>query len=128
MPVTAVTGNGQSLEVPSSALKWEFIGFKGGVKDGRLTVSSVNSNTKVGYAIARYDGFSTVVILSAAGESTWENFENVNYPVKFTTNVPAVTGAAAIKNGGGAKASSKVLNLTYDMTGGLGQKCTLTPS
>ena len=42
------------------------------MKDGRLTVSSVNSNTKVGYAIARYDGFSTVVILSAAGESTGE--------------------------------------------------------
>lgn len=122
VPVTAVTSNGQSLEVPSSALKWEFIGFKGSVKDGRLTVSSVNSNTKVGYAIARYDGFSTVVILSAAGESTWENFENVNYPVKFTTNVPAVTGTAAIQNGSGTRATSKVLNLTYDMTGGLGQK------
>lgn len=122
VPVTAVTRSGQSLEVPSSALKWEFIGFKGSVKDGRLTVTSVNSNTKVGYAIARYDGFSTVVILSAAGESTWENFENVSYPIKFTTNVPALTGTASIVKGSGSHADSKVLKLTYDMTGGLGQK------
>ncbi|GAB6927560.1 hypothetical protein JCM10914A_15430 [Paenibacillus sp. JCM 10914] len=122
VPITAVTNNGQSIEVPSSSLKWEFVGFKGNVKDGRLTVESVNSNAKVGYAIARYDGFSTVVILSAAGQSTWENFENVNYPINFTTNVPAVKGSARIVNGSGSRANSKVLNLTYDMNGGLGQK------
>ncbi|PAK51963.1 stalk domain-containing protein [Paenibacillus sp. 7541] len=122
VPVTAVTSSGQSLEVPSSALKWEFIGFKGSVSDGQLTVSSVNSGTKVGYAIARYDGFSTVIILSAAGESTWEDFEKVNYPIAFTTNVSGVTGTAKVEKGSGNRSDSNVLKLTYDMTAGLGQK------
>lgn len=122
VPVTATLNNGQSIEVPDSALKWEFVGFKGKVTDGRLTVSSVNANAKVGYAIARYDGFSTVVILSAAGESTWEDFENVNYPVNFTTNVSGVTGSAAIVKGNGTHSNSKVLKMDYDMNGGIGQK------
>lgn len=122
VPVTATLNNGKSIEVPGSALKWEFIGFNGKVTDGRLTVSSVNANTKVGYAIARYDGFSTVVVLSAAGESTWENFENVNYPINFTTNVSGVTGNASVVKGSGTHANSKVLKLDYDMNGGIGQK------
>ncbi|WP_054957725.1 stalk domain-containing protein [Paenibacillus dakarensis] len=122
VPVTATLGTGASIDVPDSALKWEFVGFKGKVTDGRLTVTSVNANAKVGYAIARYDGFSTVVVLSAAGESTWENFENVNYPVNFTTNVSGVTGNAAIVKGSGTHSNSKVLKLDYDMNGGIGQK------
>ncbi|WP_106767259.1 stalk domain-containing protein [Paenibacillus faecalis] len=122
VPVTATLNNGKSVEVPSSALKWEFIGFKGSVKDGRLTVTSVNPNTKVGYAIARYDGFSTVAVLTAAGESMWENFENVNYPINFTTNVSGVTGKASIVKGSGSRANSNVLKLDYDMSAGAGQK------
>ncbi|MFC7678576.1 stalk domain-containing protein [Paenibacillus sp. GCM10028914] len=122
VPVMATLNNGQSIEVPDSALKWEFYGFKGKVTDGRLTVTSVNANAKVGYAVARYDGFSTVVVLSAAGESTWENFENVNYPLSFTTNVSGVTGNAAVVKGSGTHSNSKVLKLDYDMNGGIGQK------
>ncbi|KKO51585.1 stalk domain-containing protein [Paenibacillus sp. DMB20] len=122
VPVTAVLNNGQSLTVPDSALKWEFVGFQGKVNDGRLTVSSVDANAKVGYAIARYDGFSTAVVLSTAGESTWEDFENVNYPVSFTTNVSGVTGKAAIVKGNDTHANSNVLKLDYDMNGGIGQK------
>lgn len=122
VPVSATLSSGESIQVPDSALKWEFIGFKGKVTDGRLSVTSVNANAKVGYAVARYDGFSTVVVLSAAGESTWENFENVNYPVSFTTNVSGVTGKAAIVKGSGTHSSSKVLKLDYDMNGGIGQK------
>lgn len=64
--MTAVTKDGDKVEVPESALKWEFVGFKGSVKNGKLTVASVDPDVKVGYAIARYNGFSTAVILSAA--------------------------------------------------------------
>ncbi|MEK5640219.1 copper amine oxidase [Paenibacillus rhizosphaerae] len=122
VPVTAVTKDGQSITVPAGSLKWEFIGFKGSVQDDKLTVASVNANTKVGYAIARYNGFSTVVVLSAAGEDMWENFENVTYPVDFTTNSGSqVTGSAQVTQGTGDHANSKVLQLQYDMTAGSGK-------
>jgi trimeric autotransporter adhesin len=121
VPVTAVTRSGAALNVPNSALTWAFVGFKGNVKDGKLTVESVNAGATRGYAIARYDGFSTAVVLSTAAASTWENFENVTYPVAFTTNVPAVKGTAAVTAGSGDRAGSKVLSLSYDMTAGSGK-------
>ncbi|MWV46597.1 copper amine oxidase [Paenibacillus sp. HJL G12] len=119
--VTATTKDGQQISVPDSALKWEFIGFKGSVQNGKLSVTSVDANAKVGYAIARYNGFSTAVVLSAAGEDMWENFENVSYPVQFTSNSAQVNGTAAVTQGSGDHANSKVLQLTYDMTAGTGK-------
>lgn len=122
IPVTATTKNGQSVTVPADSLTWEFIGFKGKVTADQLTVSSVNSGAQVGYAIGRYDGYSTVVVLSAsASETIWENFENVNYPINFTTNAAGVTGSASVTAGTGEKAGSNVLQLGYDMTAGTGK-------
>ncbi|WP_410512619.1 phosphodiester glycosidase family protein [Paenibacillus sp. BR2-3] len=121
VPVTALTRSGATIAVLNSALKWEFIGFKGSVNDGKLTVDSVNPGATTGYAIARYDGFSTAVVLSTATASIWENFENVTYPIAFTTNVPAVKGTAAVTEGSGDRAGSKVLSLSYDMTAGSGK-------
>lgn len=122
IPVTAKTKDGQSVTVPADSLTWEFIGFKGKVTGDQLTVSSVNSGAQVGYAIGRYDGYSTVVVLTAAdSETTWENFENVSYPINFTTNATGVTGSAAVTAGTGEKAGSKVLQLSYDMTAGTGK-------
>ena len=122
IPVTAKTKDGQSVTVPADSLTWEFIGFKGKVAGDQLTVSSVNSGAQVGYAIGRYDGYSTVVVLTAAdSETTWENFENVSYPINFTTNATGVTGSAAVTAGTGEKAGSKVLQLSYDMTAGTGK-------
>lgn len=122
VPMKAVLTNGQTVDVPESALKWEFIGFKGKVANGVLNVTSVDANAKIGYAIARYDGFSTVIVLTEAGESTWEDFENTTYPINFTSNVPGVTGNAAIVPGSGTASGSSVLKLDYDMNAGLGQK------
>lgn len=122
IPVTAKTKDGQSVTVPADSLTWEFIGFKGKVSADQLTVSSVNSGAQVGYAIGRYDGYSTVVVLStAASETIWENFENVSYPINFTTNASGVTGSASVTAGSGEKAGSKVLQLSYDMTAGIGK-------
>lgn len=122
IPVTAKTKDGQSLTVPADSLTWEFIGFKGKVSADQLTVSSVNAGAQVGYAIGRYDGYSTVVVLSAAASETiWENFENVSYPINFTTNASGVTGSASVTAGTGEKAGSKVLQLSYDMTAGIGK-------
>ncbi|MCM3786021.1 phosphodiester glycosidase family protein [Neobacillus mesonae] len=121
IPVTATTKDGQAVSLSADTLTWEFVGFKGSVSGDTLTVSSVNSGTTVGYAIGRYDGFSTVVVLSTAGQSMWENFENVSYPISFTTNATGVIGTAGVVNGTGEKSGSKVLQLSYDMTGGSGK-------
>lgn len=121
IPVTATTTDGKTVSISADALTWQFVGFKGSVSGDTLNISSINSGTTVGYAIGRYDGFSTVVVLSAAGESMWENFENVSYPIQFTTNATGVTGTASVVNGTGEKAGSKVLELSYDMTGGSGK-------
>ncbi|KAF6589080.1 hypothetical protein H6F38_35325, partial [Paenibacillus sp. EKM208P] len=50
VPVTAKTKDGQSVSITSDALKWEFIGFKGSVKDNQLTVNTVDAGVKTGYA------------------------------------------------------------------------------
>ncbi|GIP21769.1 stalk domain-containing protein [Paenibacillus sp. J22TS3] len=120
--VTAQLKSGGSVKVPASALKWEFVGFSGSVKDGTLTVQSVKSGAQVGYAIARYDGFSTVIVLSQGGQTTWESFENVSYPISFTRLPAEAKGKAQVVQGSSDHAGSKVLQLDYDLTGGTGNK------
>lgn len=124
VPVTAKLKNGSSMTISPETLDWEFIGFKGTVKDDQLTINSVDSSTTVGYAIARYDGFSTMMVLTTGGGSTttWEDFENTGYSVSFLGNPSAVTGTAAITQGADDHSNSKVLQLTYDMTNGTGKK------
>ncbi|WP_042240245.1 stalk domain-containing protein [Paenibacillus sp. FSL R5-0912] len=121
VPVHAVAKSGATIAVPAASLKWEFIGFKGNVGDGKLTVESVDPGVTTGYAIARYDGFSTAVVFSAAASTAWENFENATYPFAFTTNAAGVTGTAAVVPGSAERAGSKVLSLSYDMTAGTGK-------
>ncbi|MBP2001788.1 exopolysaccharide biosynthesis protein [Paenibacillus shirakamiensis] len=120
--VTAMLKNGGSAKVPADALNWEMIGFKGSVKNGTLSVNSVNSNAKVGYAIARYDGFSTVIVLSQAGQQTWEDFENTSYPFTFSGLPAEASGTVQVTAGSGDHAGSKVLQLNYNLTGGVGNK------
>ncbi|WP_051477753.1 stalk domain-containing protein [Paenibacillus sp. FSL R7-277] len=121
VPVSAVSKSGGTIAVPATALKWEFIGFKGSVGDGKLKVESVDPGVTTGYAIARYDGFSTAVVLSTAAATAWEDFENANYPFAFTTNAAGVTGTAAVVAGSAERAGSKVLSLSYDMSAGTGK-------
>ena len=121
IPITAVTKSGQSIPISASSLKWEYVGFKGNVQGNNLTVTSVNANAKVGYAIGRYNGVSTVIVLSEAANSMWENFENTSYPIQFTSNVAQVMGSANITQGNGDRSNSKVLSLQYDMTQGSGK-------
>ncbi|MEK5035978.1 stalk domain-containing protein [Paenibacillus sp. FSL R7-0302] len=121
VPVNAVSKSGATIAVPATALKWEFIGFKGSVGDGKLKVEAVDPGVTTGYAIARYDGFSTAVVLSTAAATAWEDFENANYPFTFTTNAAGVTGTAAVVAGSAERAGSKVLSLSYDMSAGTGK-------
>lgn len=121
--VKAKLKNGNTVLVPAESIKWEFTGMKAVVKDGTLTVQSVNTGAKIAYATPKYDGYSgTPIVLSASAEQIWENFENVSYPTGFTGLPAEAKGSAAIVQGTGDRASSKVLKLDYDLTGGTGNK------
>lgn len=122
LPATATLKSGGTVSIDPSALQWEFIGFKGSIKDGALNVTSVDAGTKIGYAIASYEGFKSMLTLADVQENSWENFENVTYGVGFTGSPSAVTGSAQIKTGSGTHANSKVLRIDYDTTGGTGNK------
>ncbi|GGN93276.1 hypothetical protein GCM10010969_06710 [Saccharibacillus kuerlensis] len=122
LPATVKLKSGSTVSIDPSALQWEFVGFKGSIKDGALNVTSVNSGTKVGYAIASYEGFKTMLTLADVQETDWESFENVSYGLTFTGSPSAVTGSVQIKSGTGTHANSKVLRLDYDMTAGTGNK------
>lgn len=121
--VKATLKSGSTVAVPAASLKWEFTGMKAAVKDGVLTVQSVNPGAKVAYATPIYDGYSgTPIVLSASTEQIWESFENVSYQVGFTGLPAEVKGSAVIVQGTDDRASSKVLKLDYDLTGGTGNK------
>ncbi len=124
VPVTATLKNGSSLTIAPEMLNWQFVGFKGTVKGDQLTINSVDKDATVGYAIARYDGFSTMIVLGTGGAqaSTWEDFENTGYDISFLGNPSNVTGSASIVQGADDHASSKVLQLSYDMTAGTAKK------
>lgn len=122
LPVTATLKSGSTVSIDPSALSWEFVGFKGNVKDGALNITSVNSGVKVGYAIASYEGFKSMITLADVQETNWENFENVSYGLTFTGSPSSVTGKVQIKPGTGSHSNSKVLRLDYDTTAGTGNK------
>ncbi|WP_037287159.1 stalk domain-containing protein [Saccharibacillus sacchari] len=122
LSVTATLKSGNTVSIDPSALDWEFVGFKGRIKDGSLNVTSVNSGAKVGYAIASYEGFKTMLTLADVQETDWETFENVAYGLSFTGSPSAVTGKVQIKSGTGTHSGSKVLRLDYDTTAGTGNK------
>ncbi|MEJ8302689.1 stalk domain-containing protein [Saccharibacillus sacchari] len=122
LSVTATLKSGNTVSIDPSALDWEFVGFKGSIKDGALNVTSVNSGAKVGYAIASYEGFKTMLTLADVQETDWETFENVAYGLSFTGSPSAVTGKVQIKSGTGTHSGSKVLRLDYDTTAGTGNK------
>jgi hypothetical protein len=122
VPVKAQLADGSEVTVPASSLKWEFRGFAANAAGGNITVQSVGKDTKIGYAIARYDGFSTVVPLAVGAEKTLENFENVAYSIGFS-GLPAETqGTASLVTGMAGRESSQVLDLKYDFTNGTGDR------
>ncbi|MGG6312641.1 phosphodiester glycosidase family protein [Paenibacillus macerans] len=121
--MTAKLKDGRTVEVPAESVKWTFSGMKASVQGGVLTVQSVNSGAKFAYATPSYDGFTgTPVVLSTSTETIWESFENMSYPISFTGLPAESRGSAAVVQGTGERANSKVLKLDYDLTGGSGSK------
>ncbi|BBH23896.1 hypothetical protein Back11_52410 [Paenibacillus baekrokdamisoli] len=121
VPVRITLKDGRKLTVPAESVKWELRGFTGTVAGNSLTVGTVNPASTVGYAIARYDGFSAMAILAGGTDKKFEDFEKVTYPISFSgTN--GVLGSASVVTGLPGNESSKSLQLTYDFSAGTGTK------
>ncbi|MFC4100365.1 stalk domain-containing protein [Paenibacillus xanthanilyticus] len=115
VPVKAVLADGRKVTIPAGSVKWELSGFAGSVKDGVLTVQSAAAGSATGYAIARYDGFSAMLVLTAGSNMKFEDFEAATYPITFqSTN--AVTGGVALVSDLPEQASAKALQLDYDFS------------
>ena len=124
VPVRVTLNDGRKLTVPASSLQWELIGFSGTAAAGKLAIQAVNPSASVGYAIARYDGFSAVAVLAAGSDKIFENFEKVTYPITVqATN--GVKGTAAVVVGLPERESTNALQLQYDFTGGAGQRLSM---
>lgn len=120
--LSATLADGRTLEVPADSAKWEFKGFTAAASGGVITIGTVGEQTKTGYAIARYDGFSTAFALSAGAEKSFETFETAAYPVTFDKLPAETAGTAAIVTGLPGREASKALQLTYDFTAGTGDR------
>ncbi|WP_238357708.1 stalk domain-containing protein [Cohnella zeiphila] len=123
VPVTARLKDGRELPVPASAIKWEFKGFTANAADGKITIQSVNEKATAAYAIARYQGFSTMVVLAPGTEKKLEDFENVGYTISYA-DLPsgATQGSVSLVTGLPGHETSKALDLKYDFTSGAGNK------
>ncbi len=122
LPVKAQLTDGRELPVPASSITWEFRGFTGSVENGKLTVDQVDKGVSVGYAIARYDGYAAMAVLTPGTEKLIEDFEKVGYNISFSGLPKETAGTASVMTGVTGRESSNVLDLTYDFTLGSGKR------
>ncbi|MFC5653088.1 stalk domain-containing protein [Paenibacillus solisilvae] len=121
LPVRVTLKDGRKMTVPAESVKWELRGFTGSVNGNSLTINTVNSASSVGYAIARYDGYSAMAVLAGGADKKFEDFEKVTYPISFSgTN--GVLGSASVVTGLPGNESSSSLQLNYDFSAGTGTK------
>ncbi|MBH5320608.1 phosphodiester glycosidase family protein [Paenibacillus sp. GSMTC-2017] len=124
VPVTIKLKNGRTFNMTGDALTWEFVGFSGSYKNGAVVVDTVEDNTTTGYAIARYDGYGTMVPFVKGEQAvSVEDFEVSRYAI--TTQVtPADTTKGSVKlvSDLPEQKSSRALQINYDFSGGTGTR------
>lgn len=124
VPVTVKLKDGRAYKLSSDYLKWQYIGFTAAKNGDSLTIQSVNAGTSTGYAIARYDGYPTMIPFTQ-GETvkTLEDFENSTYAITSqVTPAGTTTGSVNLVTDLPGQTSSKALKLDYDFTNGTGTK------
>lgn len=122
LPVKAQLTDGRVMAIPADSIDWEFRGLTGTMNNGKLTVDKVDKDIVAGYAIARYDGYGSMAVLSPGTEKSLEDFEKVKYNIGFTGAPAETTGTVSIVTGVPGKETSKVLDLSYDFTQGSGKR------
>jgi trimeric autotransporter adhesin len=112
--VQATLEDGRKLTVPAGSVDWEFRGFLGSVQDDKIRVDAVKEGATVGYAIARYDGYSAMVTMTAgSAQRAFQDFEKVTFGITATSDPVQVGTGVQLVTGLGGNAS-KALKLNYD--------------
>lgn len=122
LPVKAQLTDGRELSVPASSIDWEFRGFTGKAEGGKLTVEKVEKDILAGYAIARYDGFGAMAVLTPGTEKAVEDFEKVGYGIAFSGKPAETEGTVSVATGIPGRETSNVLLLDYDFSAGTGSR------
>ncbi|MFD1953936.1 stalk domain-containing protein [Paenibacillus thailandensis] len=124
VPLKVTLKDGGTHTLSASSVKWEFIGFNAQVSDNTLTVTEVDPNASVGYAIARYDGFATMIpFTKGQSETVFEDFESVGYLISSqVTPANTTKGGVQLVSGLNGQTSAKALQISYDFTEGTGTK------
>src|SRR5690606_11335507 len=104
--VHATLEDGRTLTVPAGSIDWELRGFIGSVQGDTIRVDAVKEGATVGYAIARYDGYSTMITLTAGStQRAFQNFENVTYGITAKTDPVEAGAGVQLVNGLGGNAT-----------------------
>ncbi|MNZ97985.1 hypothetical protein D3C78_1172530 [compost metagenome] len=86
-------------------------------------MKTVDDNAKIGYAIARYDGFATMIPFTLGGaEKTLEDFEQTNYSITSQVTPNEAGGNVSLVSDLPGQTSGKALSIDYDFTNGEGTK------
>jgi hypothetical protein len=124
VPLTVRLKNGSTYKLSGDSVKWQYIGFTAAQNGDNLTVQSVNAGAGTGYAIARYDGYPTMIPFTQ-GETvtTFEDFEQPAYAITSqVTPAGTTTGSVSLVSDLPGQTSSRALKLDYDFTNGTGTK------
>lgn len=121
VPVRVVLNDGRKMTIPAASVKWELKGFSGSVDGDKLTIGAIKEGAQAGYAIARYDGFSSAAIFGGGADKKFDDFEKPTYPITFSST-NNVVGTVDIAAGLPGRESSNALRLRYDFTNGSGTK------
>ncbi len=121
---TATLKNGKSVKISPSAVDWEFVGFKADVNDGKITIQSIDKDTKIGYAIARYDGYGTMIpVVKSESSIMFEDFETSRYAITSQVAPAATTkGSVKLVSDLPDQKSGRALQISYDFSEGSGTK------
>lgn len=123
VPITVKMKNGKSYSISGDALKWEFVGFEGEYANGAVTVKSIDKKTKVGYAIARYDGYGAVLpFVEGTQDVMIEDFEVSRYAITSQVTPPDVTKGTVKLISDLPEQTSRGLQISYDFSGGTGTR------
>ncbi|MDP5275868.1 stalk domain-containing protein [Chengkuizengella axinellae] len=114
LPVSVTTESGVKRTIPAELVDWEFIGFSGAMDGDTLTVHNLE-NKGIGKIIAKYDGYSSMLTLTAGMLEGWEDFNKEEKPVSFTVYPSFVSGDLSYQRESGDNQS---LRLDYDFSEG----------
>ena len=121
-PISVKLNNGKTYSLSGDLVSWEFVGFEGSYKDGVIRVDKLEKDAKLGYAIARYDGYGAMIpFVEEEKPTSIEDFEVSRYAITAQVTPEGTTkGTVKLVSGLPEQKSGKALQLSYDFTSSTG--------